>query len=894
MRLGIGWGPRLGHSLYLLPMPLALAKRSSDPGSARVMPRSLSVTVGQGGDRRIYTEADGLKGGQRRFCEGTIGLTLSRLDHGSGVTVEIDVTNCGERPLFLESVSVGLVWCGHGACSHRFLRHGWQSWSYTGYRDLDETGEPPFPSGAWLRGMHHCVGEPAREWTGWHESATLALMGSAEAHDSCVAGVLETGRNFGIVHLRSHAVSPDDLERPVDLDVEIRVETILVPGESRKLDAVRVAVGHDANELLERFTTLWGRCAGARVDAASRLGWCSWYHYFHRVTQDDLFRNLDALAASKESIPVSVVQLDDGYQRTIGDWLETNDKFPIGLEGIAKAIREAGFEPGLWTAPFAASAESWVLRTHPEWALKDRSESDDSVWLRGSYNPEWSQSGWVYALDTADPELLLHLEAVFSELVELGFVYQKLDFLYMAAMEGRSSDPSQTRAARLRAGLAAIRRGAGEQAFLLGCGSPLGPAVGWVDSMRIGPDVAPSWEVDQPLVIPGMEPALPSTRGALRSTAARLFTHRRLWINDPDCLLARSRETSLSREEVGSLAALIGVSGGLGVFSDDVAELGETERQLIAAVDQQRQRVDQPEWGSVRILDPLNTERNVVLEAWMGPSLDRAQINLGEEPVSFDQGGDLRESSSIGLPEFTETDGQVESEVLAPHASHVQRFASARGLTIFCDFDGTFSIRDVGSSIAQRWLHEKRAALGKRYQSGVIDAWTYAVMLFNGFSFGVEELETFLKTIDLDPGAEALLEWCASRSVPFKILSDGFDFNLEVLQRIHDVHFDFVANQLRIEKGIWSIQPGGRNPDCDCGTGVCKRAIVEARRKEAPRECIVHIGNGRVSDRCGAEAADVAFAKETLAEELATRGVAFRPFETLLDVVESLNAGWAV
>ena len=124
-----------------------------------------------------------------------------------------------------------------------------------------------------------------------------------------------------------------------------------------------------------------------------------------------------------------------------------------------------------------------MLRTHPEWALKDRSESDDSVWLRGSYNPEWSQSGWVYALDTAGPELLLHLEAVFSELVELGFVYQKLDFLYMAAMEGRSSDPSQTRAARLRAGLAAIRRGAGEQAFLLGCGSPLGPAVGWVDSM---------------------------------------------------------------------------------------------------------------------------------------------------------------------------------------------------------------------------------------------------------------------------------------------------------------------------------------------------------------------------------------------------------------------------
>ncbi|MCH2184625.1 HAD-IB family phosphatase, partial [Myxococcota bacterium] len=577
-----------------------------------------------------------------------------------------------------------------------------------------------------------------------------------------------------------------------------------------------------------------------------------------------------------------------------GDWLETNEKFPIGLEGIATAIREAGFEPGLWTAPFAASAESWALRMHPEWALTDRSGSgEESRWLRGTYNPEWSQNGWVYALDTGHPGCLLHLEAVFKALADLGFVYQKLDFLYMAAMEGASSDPSQTRAGRLRDGLAAIRRGAGEQAFLLGCGSPLGPAVGWVDSMRMGPDVAPSWEVDQPLVIPGMELALPSTHGALRSAAARLFTHRRLWINDPDCLMARSRDTDLSRDEVGSLAALIGVSGGLGVFSDDVGQLGEAERQLIAAVDQQRKRVDQPEWGRVRIFDPLNAADHVVLNSWVGPHLDQAQINLAEEARDLHQTPGLHGLPSSEVPELTGTDKPAGSKRLAPHASQVTRFPHARGLTIFCDFDGTFSVSDVGSSIAQKWLHEERVELGKRYQSGEVDAWTYAEMLFNGFAFGKEELEDFLKTIDLDPGAHSLLEWCASHSIPFKILSDGFDFNLEALQRIHDLRFDFVANQLRIEDGIWNIRPGGRNPDCDCGTGVCKRAIVEARRKEAPLECIVHIGNGQVSDRCGAEAADLAFAKETLAEDLAARGVPFRPFETLLDVVASLNAGWA-
>ena len=101
-----------------------------------------------------------------------------------------------------------------------------------------------------------------------------------------------------------------------------------------------------------------------------------------------------------------------------------------------------------------------------------------------------------------------------------------------------------------------------------------------------------------------------------------------------------------------------------------------------------------------------------------------------------------------------------------------------------------------------------------------------------------------------------------------------------------------MRHHLRIEEGIWRIRPGSRNPACDCGTGVCKRAIVEARRAEAPLECIVHIGNGRVSDRCGAEAADVVFAKETLADELTERGVPFQRFETLFDVVDSLKAGW--
>ena len=71
--------------------------------------------------------------------------------------------------------------------------------------------------------------------------------------------------------------------------------------------------------------------SGARVDAPYQVGWCSWYHYFHDVTEDHIRSNL-ALAAEW---PFDVFQIDDGYQAAIGDWLITNEKFPseLGVDG---------------------------------------------------------------------------------------------------------------------------------------------------------------------------------------------------------------------------------------------------------------------------------------------------------------------------------------------------------------------------------------------------------------------------------------------------------------------------------------------------------------------------------------------------------------------------------
>ncbi len=213
-----------------------------------------------------------------------------------------------------------------------------------------------------------------------------------------------------------------------------------------------------------------------------------------------------------------------------------------------------------------------------------------------------------------------------------------------------------------------------------------------------------------------------------------------------------------------------------------------------------------------------------------------------------------------------------------------------RRLAVFCDFDGTFSVQDVGSTLAQKLLPEKRKQLWKRFEQGEFTAWTYAMALLDGLRLPEKELDRFLETIDLDPGARPLLDWCRDANVPFKILSDGFDWNLERLQAMNDVRFEYQANHLEYQGEFWRLRAGRPNDACGCGTGSCKRGLIASYRDENPGAYCVHIGNGRVSDLCGALEADLAFAKDTLAPALEELGRAYISFETLHDVLAVLDS----
>jgi alpha-galactosidase len=57
--------------------------------------------------------------------------------------------------------------------------------------------------------------------------------------------------------------------------------------------------------------------------------------------------------------------------------------------------------------------------------------------------------------------------------------------------------------------------------------------------------------------------------------------HRRLWLNDPDCVMLRSQQTALSADAARTWARAVGVSGGMVLVSDDLALLDESARVLL-------------------------------------------------------------------------------------------------------------------------------------------------------------------------------------------------------------------------------------------------------------------------------------------------------------------------
>ena len=416
-----------------------------------IAPHAAHITVD--GERRLAPAFPSLK------------LTIAETASHSGTvhTFELRLTNKGERPVAVGSVELPirhLVCPGGDAASCRFYREGLTAVGVAGSRgvgDCDFELDPDF--------LRFTVSNPgAYRWDrpGRICAEHVGVLCNAHTGENLLAGFVTANRYCCRIIMAAGPREAVALHAVVDTE-----RMPLDPGACIALEKLMLARGDDAESLLRLYAEELGAAMQAAPPAVMPSGWCSYYYYYGSETEDDILENARFLAEHRASIPVEVIQVDDGWQAARGNWMDSSPaKFPHGMAWLAREISALGFKPGIWVAPFLVAPDTPVHQEHGEWLLRAR-------------DGDLLEMGGCRLLDPSHPDALRWLARVFRALRDWGYTYFKLDFMMVAVCHGAQyHDRTLTRLEAYRKGLRAIRKAVGPEAFLLGGTSLPGPNVG--------------------------------------------------------------------------------------------------------------------------------------------------------------------------------------------------------------------------------------------------------------------------------------------------------------------------------------------------------------------------------------------------------------------------------
>lgn len=208
--------------------------------------------------------------------------------------------------------------------------------------------------------------------------------------------------------------------------------------------------------------------------------------------------------------------------------------------------------------------------------------------------------------------------------------------------------------------------------------------------------------------------------------------------------------------------------------------------------------------------------------------------------------------------------------------------------SVLVDFDGTACLHDVAEHLLIEFGDPSWEELDRAWEAGDLGGREVLDRQANMLVAPTEDLVRFaVDHCPIDPTFGPFVAWCRSLGVDVELVSDGFGFYIEPLLRaagiegvgvVTNTWSDAGPPRLTYERGLASCQW--------CGT--CKVAAVrEARVTFGP---VAFVGEGG-SDRLGARAADLVFAKDQLPALCRADGVPYLPWTDFDDVRRALSDG---
>lgn len=395
----------------------------------------------------------------------------------------------------------------------RWFDPGWQSWSRALVQPVPRSGGP-----SWT--VAHLHGHPER----------IAAGRRVADHFT----VLETGPDQGILIGLvdgSHHTAAYDFDETGLAVVACFGGSIMARGSERRIGPfIRIGPG-PVDVVIDAYMHEVAREMEARP-SRSLAGWSP--DKASPVTVDEVRR------------AVGVLALDTRDAVFVGDGHSTGLETDASNADLLALLAEEGYRAGSWWAPAVTASDGLLASTHPDWLLRGwQWPADDGTSL--------------VPLDVSHPGVLRHLTETAAWFHRRGVSVHRLDLLSAACLPGPRHRPELTRVEAYREALAAIRRGAGDDAYLIGDGAPLLPSVGLLDAVAVSAGL----NADRSLTLRHRIPV-----DALATVLNRTLFQGRWWSNDPGPILLNPDGAGLRPDELATMALTAVVCGGVFLGGD--------------------------------------------------------------------------------------------------------------------------------------------------------------------------------------------------------------------------------------------------------------------------------------------------------------------------------------
>ena len=393
-----------------------------------------------------------------------------------------------------------------------------------------------------------------------------------------------------------------------------------------------------AGDFDKRFETLkFLSSSDSRIKAG---GWESWYNHYADINHKLISEDLESLGKTDNLIKTyftdnhkpTVFQVDDGWEIGLGEWEPRLDRFAEGMEALASTIKNQGYIPGLWLAPFIIDWRTDFCKNHRDWILYDKKGKP----VQAGFGLLWGdafgkeQPGLPYSyfcFDLSQDEVIDYLDSLMDKVInKWGFRYLKLDFLFAGMLYGKFKNGGSAYEWYERAIKVLTKRtvnNKGERVAYLGCGIPLEPSFTKFPLSRIGSDTKEDWDMTNlaKLHFTGR----PGVIVNIQSTLGHSFWDQGIFINDPDVVFMRYENISLTDTEKELVALVNFLYASQIMHSDDPSAFTEQEKKITDYITDLYNKFEGEDFGFI------NESRNTYF-IFNRDKTYCGYINLSDEP----------------------------------------------------------------------------------------------------------------------------------------------------------------------------------------------------------------------------------------------------------------------